>query len=107
MIKRITLKLGGIIAVLAMFTPIIIIKDYNTISLDRFIILLIISILYDVYMFKVIKDELYIADTKDFFDNVFAGKTIKSETEKDKLNWYKVICYNLFLDHFNNNKKKK
>jgi Mn2+/Fe2+ NRAMP family transporter len=57
MIKNLAIKMGGIIAVIMMFSPFIILSQYDKFKSLDFYFFLIISILYDVYMYSVIKRE--------------------------------------------------
>lgn len=103
--KKILLTLGQTVAVLLMFSPLAIIVNYEKLPLKLYIFLLIVSILYDIYMYEIIKVQTYIENKRKLFDKVVSEKALKSETEEEKMNWYKTICYNLFLDYFNKDKK--
>lgn len=105
--KKTLTNLGSVIAIFMMFTPVVIIYQYEQFKTDTFLILLICSILYDIYMYNIIKQNNYIQETQKLFEDVFNGKTINSKTEEEKLNWYKVICINMFMDYFNNDKDHK
>lgn len=103
--KKIAIKLGNFVAILAMFCPFVVLCQYKELKLLDFCFLLVVSILYDVYMYSIIQQDKYINETKKLFENVFNGKILNSKTEEEKLNWYKVICINMFFDYFNQEKK--
>ena len=102
--KKILINLGGVVATLLMFAPLAIIMQCENLESELCIILLILSILYDIYMYSIIKQNNYIQETKKLFENVFNGKAINSKTEEEKSNWYKVICISMFMDYFNDDK---
>lgn len=102
--KKILINLGGVVATLLMFAPLAIIMQHENLESELCIVLLILSILYDIYMYSIIKQNNYIQETKKLFENVFNGKAINSKTEEEKLNWYKVICISMFMDYFNDDK---
>ena len=102
--KNMVISFGNGIAVLLMFAPIFIITSAEKLGTTYTIILLILSTCYNFYIYSIIKQNEYLEETKKLFLNVFNGKTVESKTEEQKLNWYKVICINLFMDYFNKDK---
>ena len=105
--KKTLTSLGSVIAIFMMFAPVVIIYQYEQFEPEIFLILLVCSVLYDIYMYGIISQNNYIQETKKLFEDVFNGKTINSKTEEEKLNWYKVICINMFMDYFNDEKDDK
>lgn len=63
--KKICIKLGGVIATLLMFSPIYVIHNYNAISNPFF--WLICTILYDIYMYCIIEKQEYINRMKEHY----------------------------------------
>lgn len=102
--RNIVISFGNGVAALLMFAPIFIITSAEKLGTTYTIILLILSICYDTYIYSIIKQNKYLEETKKLFLDVFNGKTVESKTEEQKLNWYKVICINLFMDYFNKDK---
>ena len=102
--KNIVIKLGNVFAVLLMFAPIFIITSAEKLGATYTIILLILSICYDTYIYSIIKQNEYLEETKKLFFYLLNGKTIESQTETQKLKWYKTICTNMFMDYFDKNK---
>lgn len=105
-IKRKLINAGSAIATLAMLSPVIIIIQYDKFKTMDFWFWLIVSVLYDMYMYSIIKKEQYIEESKSLFFNVFNGKAVGSQTEEEKLRWYEVICVSMFMDYFNTEKDK-
>lgn len=105
-IKKLSINIGSVVAILIMLSPIIILSLYDRFSKRDFWICFIIAIFYDIYMYSVIEKDKYISDTKKLFEDVFNGKSINSKTEEEKLNWYKVICISMFMDYFKDYKEK-
>lgn len=52
--KALAIKIGSVIATLWMFSPLVILSQYNELQTLDFIFFFIISIFYDVYMYSVI-----------------------------------------------------
>lgn len=100
--KKFFYKIGNVIATLLMLSPIIVVFCYGNkmLSFKEHIILLILSIAYDIYYYQVINDYQYLEETKKLFDNVQSGKTINSKTNSEKMKWFEVICIDLFMNKF-------
>lgn len=77
--KKICIKLGEVIAILLMFSPIYVVYNYNTISNPFF--LLICTILYDTYIYCVIEKQEYINNMEEHYH-----KYIKNGSQLPDLN---------------------
>lgn len=104
-IKKTIVDIGKIIAILLMFSPLIIITMNNKLNDLDFWFLLISSIFYDFFLYSVILQNNYIEENKKLFFNVFNGKALCSKTIEEKQRWYEVICIDMFMNYFNDNKK--
>lgn len=67
--KNIAMQLGSGVAVLLMFTPLIVIIRNDLFSTGEFFLWLIGSILYDIYMFQVLLTDDVIKKEKDHYYN--------------------------------------
>lgn len=107
MIKKFCTKAGNLVAVLFMFGPVVIVSQYERFNNKiTFIFWIIISVLYDFYMYSVIENDNYIEDTRNWFFNVFNERLPKTKTIEEKRFWYETICINMFMDHFKDDRNK-
>lgn len=99
-IKKIIIRVGNIIAILLMFSPIVILA-YNT-KIDKYWwILLIASICYSFYTFiSIVEFDELMRKNKKIYENVRNGKAIESNTDEKKKNWYEIICTDIISEYF-------
>jgi len=103
MILRIIKKIGMVIAILVMATPVYIL--YNMKNIDSWIFLLIISIAYDVYMYSVISYTNEMDEFKEKFPKIIdLYKTLKKPDGKEFTDKEK---YDSFIELVNNSIIKK
>lgn len=102
--KKYLLKLGNVIAILLMFFPLTILALYTNQKIDtiEFIVLLILAILYDMYIYSTIQFHLYMEKKKELYEKVVNGKALESKTEENKLQYYKLICEEIIFNYFSN-----
>lgn len=97
--KKTLIKMGNVVAILLMFSPIVI-ASLNT-KIDKYWwLFLILSICYDFYMYSLIQFNEKMEENKNIFNNVAKGKVIESDSEEKKLRWYYIICINILNDYF-------
>ena len=91
-------RLGNVVAIFLMFSPIIIIREFETISEPYF--LLICSILYDFYMYSILIKANYFNDVKDHYfkhiKNIDDTLPDLKLSDKDKLKSIQVFIEDLF-----------
>ena len=97
--KEYMIKIGCVISVLLMISPLIIL-NYNQEIGNYWWVLLILSICYDFYIYSLIQFNDRMEQNKKLYHNVVKGKAIESDTEEKKSKWYEVICINILNDYF-------
>ncbi len=98
--KKIVVKIGNMVSILLMISPIIILFKKDDINENYWLILLILSICYDFYVYSTILFNEEMEKSKELFFKVSKGKTIESDNDLKKLMWYKVICISVLSDYF-------
>ena len=99
-LKKIVVKIGNMVSILLVISPIIILFKKDDINENYWLILLILSICYDFYVYSTILFNEKMEKSKELFFKVSKGKTIESDNDLKKLMWYKVICISVLSDYF-------
>lgn len=97
--KNYIIKIGSVVSILLMISPLVILR-YNEQIGKYWWILLVLSICYDFYIYSLIQFNEKMEESKKLYHNVVRGKTIDSDTEDKKLKWYEVICISILSDYF-------
>lgn len=99
--KYYAFKIGEMVAtLLTIFGPILILFCYKEIG-KYWWIWLIASVCYSFYSFvSIVEFNDLMKKNRKLYENVLNGKTIESDTEEKKLNWYKVICIDIIYEYF-------
>ncbi len=103
--KKLLIDLGKVIAILLMLTPLVIVSQYEYLEVECCLILLICSILYDIYMYSVISHSNDIQNAKEYYYNYIkdADKKLNLKlTDKEKLE----TLENYIEDYFEKNTSK-
>lgn len=94
------IKIGNGIAGLLMISPLIIFFSYEEINnLVAFIILMLVSISYCVYMLNEFLFTDYLDKEYKLYNKVVKGEHFQSKTETQKLNHYKLICEDIMKEY--------
>lgn len=102
--KKFFIRLGNMIAIFAMFTPLYLIYNYSSYSDTDFIFWFICSILYDIYMYNIfIREQQFEKDKEHYYTWI---KTYKERSNRLKTELTDKDEKNILIEHIENHYKR-